>query len=151
MGISSSDEAWQKMGELVQSQWREFGIDCQIEILEDPILISSYTAGEIPVMLMPTDWAEGGSFLIMMFHSQTYNVTFSNDPQMEEVLNTINATIDPDARQEAVDNAVLYIMENAYVITAVAKPEFIAISNLMDGVIMDPVWHDPYMTEIYFK
>jgi peptide/nickel transport system substrate-binding protein len=149
--ISTLDETWRKMGELIQSQWKEFGIDCQLELLENAVVESDFMGGETPLAMMAMDWADGGTLLGLVFNSQSMNLSFSGDAELDNALNAIASTTDPAAQQLATDAAVEYIMQNAYVITTVAKPEFVVVSNQLGGVVMNPVWHDLYMSEIYFK
>lgn len=130
--VGIQEETFRKMAEILQSQWKAFGVEATIEMSES--VFNSIMSDDYSIAMTGVTWAEGGEFLRLVFHSGQLNLVNASDPELDSLLNKIANTMDPVKRQEAIDRAAIHITEKAYVITTVAKPEFMVVNNTLDGV-----------------
>jgi len=143
--------SYQKTAEILQSQWAELGVDIQIEQVDTSTVISQYFGGEIPIVLLQIDWTEGGEMLYIGFHSQSYNLSKGQDAVLDELLLMPRTAADPVDRQEAVNNAAKYIVENAYMISFTAKPVFSAVNSNIKGAVFNRFAGFDHFIEAYYE
>jgi peptide/nickel transport system substrate-binding protein len=130
--------SYQKTAEILQSQWAELGVDIQIEQVDTTALVSQFFGGEIPVLLLQIDWTEGGELMFIGFHSQSFNLSKGQDEVLDELLVMTRSAANPADRQEAINNAAKYIVENAYMISFTAKPDFFVLNGNVKGAVFNP-------------
>jgi peptide/nickel transport system substrate-binding protein len=128
----------QKTAEILQSQWSALGVDAKIEQIEISTLVAQYLSGELPDMMVQFDNTEGGEALFLCYYSQAFNVTQSGDPKLDELLNAIRMSANPDVRQEAINAAASYVVENVYNLSFTARPVFFVLSKDVKGAKFNP-------------
>jgi ABC-type transport system substrate-binding protein len=74
----------------------------------------------------------------VLFRSDIVNLTKAQDPELDQVLDAVRGTIDPDERQQAVKEFQEYMVENAYVVSTLAPKIFWAMSNEVAGYTWAP-------------
>jgi peptide/nickel transport system substrate-binding protein len=136
--VGDIDASYMKTAQLLQSMWKELGVNIELEQIDTTTLVSQYFASEIPCLMLQLDWTEGGDMMFIGFHSMAYHIQKGSDPEMDRLLEVTRATTDPAARQEAINNTAKYIMENAYVLTFTAKPVYMALNNRIQDVTYNP-------------
>ncbi len=124
-------ETWVKAAELVQQQYKEFGIELTIQQDEQGVLIPLILGGDYDISMFGMTYAEA-DILWLMFHSSQiggFNYAMVNNPELDAILDRTRTEIDPAARQQAVDEAQQYIVEQAYFIPLYVPMNFTAVSS----------------------
>jgi peptide/nickel transport system substrate-binding protein len=128
-------ETWVKAAELVQQQYKEFGIELTIQQDDQGVLIPVILGGDYDITMFGMTYPEA-DILYLMFHSSQiggFDYAMVNDPTLDEILERTRTETDPAARQEAVNEAQQYIVEQAYTIPMYAPINYTAIStSVMD-------------------
>ena len=123
-------EGWVRAAELVQQQYKEFGIELTIQQEEQGVVIPLVMGGEYDISMFGMTHSEA-DILWLMFHSSQiggFNYAFVDDPTLDEILDRTRTEIDPAARQQAVDEAQAYLVEQAYFIPLYAPMNYMAVS-----------------------
>lgn len=128
-------ETWVKAAELVQQQYKEFGIELTIQQDDQGVLIPLILGGEYDISMFGMTHPEA-DILWLMFHSSQiggFNYAMVSDPVLDELLDRTRTETDPAARQEAVNEAQQYIVEQAFTIPLYAPINYTAINaKVMD-------------------
>ena len=141
------------MPELVQGQLREVGIDMTIEALDNPGNMTRARAGEHNLEWMT--WASlDPSIMRVLFHSENagdgWNYAFYKDPELDETLELIDTTVDPDARLEHVQRAQQIIMEQGLVLPLQVDTNVVMWSPRTQNLKVagfTPLLYDTYIKE----
>lgn len=139
--------------ELVQGQLRDVGIDMTIEALDNPGNMTRARAGEHNLEWMT--WASlDPSIMRVLFHSENagdgWNYAFYEDPELDETLELIDTTIDPDARLEHVQRAQQIIMEQGLVLPLQVDTNVVMWSPRTQNLKVagfTPLLYDTYINE----
>jgi peptide/nickel transport system substrate-binding protein len=129
----------QQIGETLQAQWRELGIDLVIEQLAGPIQIERVNAADFDLMyqrlrspdpvildaIWNSRWSEPGGWAWTGYESEELNA-------LVEQLRTVG---DNDARCEIARQAQQFIMEEALMIPTLDQPIIYALSDKIQGFV----------------
>ncbi len=128
-------ETWVRAAELVQQQYKQFGLELTIAQEEQGVVIPLVLGGEYDITMFGMTSPEA-DILWMMFHSSQvggFNYAFVEEPDLDVILDRTRTETDPIARQEAVNDAQRYIIEQAYTIPLYAPINYMAISSDIIG------------------
>lgn len=124
-------ESWVKAAELLQQQYKDFGIDLTIQQDEQGVLIPIILGGDYDITMFGMTAPEA-DIMWAMFHSSQiggFNYAMVNDPTLDAILDRTRTETEPDARQAAVSEAQKYIVEQAYLIPLYVPVNYMAIST----------------------
>jgi peptide/nickel transport system substrate-binding protein len=100
--------------ELMQGDLNAVGIRTEIQVLETPALLSGIESGEIGMDYMRWTYSDQ-LILSLLFKTPGWTGQLS-DPDLDELLVVSETTLDPEARIEATQAAMQYILENQYIV-----------------------------------
>lgn len=125
-------------GQVLQAMMAEVGIALEIEQTDVGVLYGRAFAGDYQIAMGGYDFGEA-DVLYTFYHSVNIgglNVSQLNDPVLDEILDRTRNEIDPIARQEAVNQAQAYIMEQAIVAPIITLIDFFPISPRVNGLVI---------------
>jgi peptide/nickel transport system substrate-binding protein len=142
-----------KTAEVLQAQYKELGVDVSIEQQEYGVNVADVVSGNYEASVFRYLYNEA-DILWLAFHSKmmdVMNLPRVTDPKLDELLDRTRTTVDPEARQEAVDEAQRYIVEQALIVPIYTPKNFIALNTrVKDALFSEPNgyihWDDAYIS-----
>lgn len=127
----------EEIGEAVQTQWRQLGIDLQVEKVPGPVQLERVNARDFDIiyerqrspdpmildMLWNSRWDEPGGWAWTGFA----------DDELDSLVSQLRSVSDNDARCELAKQAQQIILENAVMLPTLSQPVFYAL----DGNVKD--------------
>jgi peptide/nickel transport system substrate-binding protein len=140
------------IGTILQAQWREAGIDLQLEPLAYPAALEAGRAGThhlMPFVLSGTD----PNLLSNFFHSRNlggFNFAKVNDPEMDAWLDEASREGDWGKRSDLYGQAQQRIMDQAWILPVRDQVNLNAASGRVQGLSYDvqgwfPVLYDAWL------
>jgi len=143
----------------LQTQWQEAGITVHIESYELSTLVQQFNSGQWQAMLQTAGaWDPAAGVGVRFRFSSDSPFTGVRDPQLDTLLDTAAATLDPAERERLYIEAGQHIAENAYAPFGLAfAPANLATEGvygpglttkippalLNTGILWDEVWRVP--------
>jgi peptide/nickel transport system substrate-binding protein len=154
MTVGSNFEDRVKTVQILQEQYRALGVDIQIEQLEATSVIEKVWPGNYEIAVMAMDYPEA-DLMAYMFHSSmigALNMSMVSDPDLDALLEATRTTMDPEERQEKVNEAQQWLVENAIVVPLYSPTVYLALSNRFQDARLHrfsgvPVFVDVYETQ----
>lgn len=134
---ASGWDQWIKMAEVLQQQFKDVGVDATLQQQEFSIHIDDVLGGNFQAGILSYDMGEV-DFCVVLFHSDIVDLTKAGDPDLNQILDAIRATVDPAGRQQAVKDFQTYMVEHAYVVSTLAPKIFWAMSSEVAGYTWAP-------------
>ena len=134
----AGEETWLRIAEILQEQFRALGVEIQLEQQEAGALVGDEISGNYEMGMMQVGWSDA-DILYQMFHSSmigALNLSQLNDPELDEMLTRTRTTLDPEARQQWVDDAQRYITERAFIAPLMSALSYWAVSSNVEGEIV---------------
>jgi peptide/nickel transport system substrate-binding protein len=130
---STSDEVSIKGAQVWQAQMAAVGLKLNLQQLEWGTLAAQLAAGDYEFCLMGVGYPTA-DILYLAYHSPGAALwTFANDPTLDGLLEKMRTETDQTAQQEAVNAAVKYLIDNAYLVPFVSPLSFTALDiNIAD-------------------
>lgn len=125
-------------GQILQAMYAELGVTLELEQSDLGALFGQVVSGDYQIGVGFYDFPEA-DVMYTFYHSNGiggFNVSHVNDPALDEILNRTRNEIDPEARQQAVNEAQQYIMEQAFVVPLITLEEYLPISSRLEGVVI---------------
>jgi peptide/nickel transport system substrate-binding protein len=125
----------EEIGEGLQGQMREVGIDLEVQMVAGPVQIDLVTNREFDLIYERLQSGTGEpSYLHSMYHSSNYGEggwawSGFKDEALDEVLDAAIVEPDPDQRCEYYVEAQKIIMENALRLPMLAQPRYWVIDD----------------------
>jgi peptide/nickel transport system substrate-binding protein len=152
--VESGDEEWMKTCQVIQGQFAALGVTLNIQQMEWTALSAKLTEGDYNLDLMGVGWSEA-DILYIMFHSSSNwwsQMAKVPDAQLDALLEATRTETDAVARQDAVNAAVTYLVENAFIVPIQSGSFFRAVDKDLSGWIYSPftgfVFSDAYFTNL---
>ena len=145
-------ERWVKTAEVVQSMFAEIGVETTIRQEEDGVLFPRVLNGDYQMSVFCISEAEG-DILYQMFHSSqigVFNYSYVNDPELDVILERTRTEISPLARQEALNEAQLQIVKNAYLLPIYTPERLYVINPRVKDCFYDP-YNDLILANAWFE
>jgi|GEM_PF-1756379 len=109
-----------EMSQFIQANWRDVGVECDIEAMEWSAFEQRRSAGEFPIATRGWTPSTGDpdGVLFQNFHSSMVpptqrNVAFLQDPEVDRLLELGASTLDPEVRPRAFRDAQRRIVDLA--------------------------------------
>ncbi len=130
---------FEKDAEVLQQQFGELGADITIELLDNAILAARLFAGEYRITLAGVAFPDA-DILYLLFHSTGAALPISqlDDPELDLLLERTRSTVDARQRQQWVNQAQAYLVEQAYSLPLYTPLRFTAVSKQLSGLRMAP-------------
>lgn len=146
----------EEIGEAVQSQWRELGINLLVEKIPGPVQLERVNAREFDIIYERQRSPD--PMLLDMVWNSTHDVVggwaWSGfvDEEFDRLVGQLRIVPDDDARCEIAYKAQEIIMDNALMLPTVSEPIFYAVSNrVKDFQLMSEgqffFLHNTYLTD----
>src|SRR5690606_16133267 len=129
--------------ELIQANLQPLGVGVTIRELDSGAIQAARQAGEHNLAHLTFIYKDAG-FLRTLFHSENigsgWNFVHLPDPELDQMLEAIQETVDPAARNEIVAEAQRHMLEQAYVLPAVYQHTINAYRGDVQGAENYPVY-----------
>jgi peptide/nickel transport system substrate-binding protein len=149
----AGDETMLKNAEILQEQWKALGVEIELEQGETGTVIADMLAGNFEMTMMGIGWPEA-DILWMWYHSSmigALNLSRVDNPELDEILNKTRTSVDPDERQEWVNEAQRYIVEQAYMVPLYVPKTYVATSNRIQDEVFSPINNAIYLDDAYIE
>jgi peptide/nickel transport system substrate-binding protein len=128
-----------KVAEVLQQQYREVGIDVEIEQQEYSLMQGDLMGGTYQAAVYGYDYTE---FYVVwvFFHSDNIgalNFVRQENPELDGYLDSSAYELDPEKRQEAVNEAQRVIVEQAYAVPLYTPTFFLPMNARVKGASID--------------
>ncbi len=137
---TTPEEQNTKLSTMLVDMWKQVGVALTIEQLEWGTMAPKVFAGEYEACTMGIGWPDA-DIMYMMFHSSqigAVNFAFTQDPDLDTLLETARTEVDPAAHQEAVNAAYKMVQDKFYTVPLYSAYTFIAVSNDFQGIVQSP-------------
>jgi peptide/nickel transport system substrate-binding protein len=150
----AGEETWLRIAEILQEQFRALGVEIELEQQEAGALVGDEISGNFEMGMMQVGWPDA-DILYQMFHSSmigALNLSQLNDPELDEMLTKTRTTLDPEVRQQWVDDSQRYITEHAFMAPLMSPLSYYAVNNRVEGEIYSTTtyqmfWDDAYIVK----
>jgi peptide/nickel transport system substrate-binding protein len=129
--VFNGDDMATKTAQALQSSLRELGFNFEIQQMDGGVLFPQMLAGDYEIGISGFIWGEA-DILNMGFHSSqigVLNYHFTNDPELDALLDQERSEMDPVARQEILNTIQQRFVEQVYFIPLFAPNSYYALSN----------------------
>jgi len=92
--------------------------------------------------MMQVGWSDA-DILYQLFHSSmvgAMNMTQVSDPELDELLTRTRTTLDPEERQQWVDDVQRYITEQAFIAPLMSTLSYYAVHNDVEGEVVSKTY-----------
>jgi peptide/nickel transport system substrate-binding protein len=122
--------------QLVKEQVKKVGIDLDYVQVSANDATARRAAGEFSVYAHSYVRAEPAQ-LDRIFHSRSNNISFTNNPQIDQWLEAAQATTDPAARAAEYAKVQQYVTDQAIVLPIYVQSQFVFFSAKVHGITTD--------------
>ncbi len=137
LAMVTTDDPTTRVAQLVQEQYKHFGIEVELTVLDSGIYADTMLAGDFSACFANWYYPEA-DLLYFIFHSSmigALNVHRLNDPEIDDLLERTRTETDPQVRQEVVNEAQRWLVENAVVVPLYAGVENAVMRAKVKGLI----------------
>jgi peptide/nickel transport system substrate-binding protein len=134
--LGTPEENDVKVMQMLVDMWGKLGITVEITQMEWGTMAPVVFGGEYEITTMCIGWPEA-DIMYMMYHSANIggiNFAYYEDAKMDELLMATRTETDPAARQEAVNEAYHYIVDNALLIPTLGTVAYQAVHTDFQGL-----------------
>ena len=138
--LTTPDEQATKISSMAVDMWKQLGVAVNIEQLEWGTMAPKVFAGDYEICSMGIGWPDA-DLMYMMYHSSNIgavNFAFTQDPDLDALLEKARTEIDQAAHQQAVNAAYKMVQDKAYMIPLFNEVYIYAISKDFKGVVTSP-------------
>jgi peptide/nickel transport system substrate-binding protein len=129
-------ELWTKVAEVLQQQYKQLGIETEIDLVEPGLYWDKVNGGEYDMAVFSLVMLEF-DFVVWNYHSSLgYSVPEVKDAALDEALENTLKTVDPAERQKWIEKAQQIIVEQAYSIQLYTPQNFFALSKDVHGAYL---------------
>jgi peptide/nickel transport system substrate-binding protein len=129
-------ELWTKVAEVLQQQYKQLGIETEIDLVEPGLYWDKVNGGDYDMAVFSLKMLEF-DFIVWNYHSSLgYSVPEVKDAALDEALEKTLTTVDPLERQEWIETAQKIIVEQAYSVQLFTPKNFFALSNEVNGAFL---------------
>jgi peptide/nickel transport system substrate-binding protein len=152
MPITTVEET-QRLAQLLQQQYAELGVTIELESLDVGVINETVLGGDYTIACGGWLYPEA-DILWLIFHSSminALNVSRLNSTEMDTLLDTTRTETDPAARQEAVNQAQQWIIENAIYVPLYTPINHIVVSGRVKNYAYDPIYGAFFFNDAYIE
>jgi peptide/nickel transport system substrate-binding protein len=128
-------DVFNKPAEIIQSQWKELGVDVKLMQLDPGVAVTNINSGDYISSMMGVTYSNS-EMLILLFHSKNIgamNMSQLNDPELDAILDKMVTTTNREEHLQASQDAQKRIVEQAYVIPLFSQAIPDIISSRIKG------------------
>ena len=122
-----------RIAEVLQQQWKALGADVKLGQYEWGVLIGLAVSNEMELGLAGYNWWDAGLLALFFRTGSAMNFSHYADPKMDEFLDLMQSTADPQERQEWANETQKHLVEQAVVIPLYTPKVFAVLSNRVMG------------------
>jgi peptide/nickel transport system substrate-binding protein len=130
---TSTSSRHERTATLVQSMLDQIGIDTSIQSLEGNAFFSQETEGDYEIAVSNWTWFGDPDTLLYLYHTDGLNVWNISNDELDGLLEEQRRTVNPDARQEIIDEIQKIVYEEAYSVYTYYPERIQGISNRIQG------------------
>jgi len=137
-----------EMAAFVQANAKQVGIEVNLNVLARPAYLDAVRQGRHNLQFWWETGTDPGQILRILFHSQNAgggtNRNNYRSPEMDKLIEQIDATADPAARKELVAKAQQRVIDDAVMVYLADPPSLYAQDRSLTGVWIDWGGNYPY-------
>jgi len=138
----TSFDHWVLTAEMLQAQWRELGVDVQIENYEWGTVLEYLADGRHHTALMGYSTSNDPDWLYRVFHSSQaggagINRHHIRDDELDRLVEKQRHTMDPEQRLEYAAEAQRFVVEQAVQAPIYILTEYVAVNQNVEGFAID--------------
>jgi peptide/nickel transport system substrate-binding protein len=141
------------VSEVLKEQYKALGVDLEIQTGDMGVIYPPLFRGEFEIALGTYNYSEA-DILWIYFHSSNVgglNMSQLKDPELDKILDATRSTMDPDKRQQFVNDAQKRIVENAYIVPLYTEKTYYLLNNRVQGALFvgtsTLMLNDAYITQ----
>ena len=144
MNLSSNFEDRVRTAQILQEQYRDLGVDIELEPLENTLNLQKVWPGDYEIAVMQMAYPE---FDLMRFIFSSamigmLNMSIWSDPELDELLTLTKTTMDPEERQEYANQVQGYLVENAVIVPLYGRKILNAWNNRFTMPLTHPIMQE---------
>jgi peptide/nickel transport system substrate-binding protein len=150
--VSSGDENFLRIAQILQQQFAALGVDIQLVQLESGTLNAQVTSGDYSMVV--TGWGWSDYSLMYIYNSGMIGVLNDsqlNDPDLDQILNAMMFSGDQALIDQSIIDAQKYIVEKAITIPLVTLNNFDIISKRVVDEIYTPYYTTFWLIDAYIQ
>ena len=124
------------LAQVLQAQYRAIGVQVDLQQGDLGMLFGAVVTGEYQLAIGFYNYNEA-DIMFIFYHSSSLgslNVSQVNDPVLDDILLRTRTSIDPTERQQAVNEAQAYIVEQAYTVPLYTPRLVTLLSPRLQGI-----------------
>lgn len=125
-------------GRILQAMYADLGVSLELEQSDLGVLFGRVVTGDYQIGIGFYDFPEA-DVMYTFYHSSGiggFNLSQVNDPTLDTILGRTRNEINPEARQQAVNEAQQYIVEQAFVAPLITLEEYLPVSSRVLGAVI---------------
>jgi len=130
---TSTSSRHERTATLVQSMLDQIGIDTSVQTLEGNAFFSQETEGDYEIAVSNWTWFGDPDTLLYLYHTDGLNVWNISNDELDELLEQQRRAVDPDERQELIDEIQRIVYEEAYSVYTYYPQRIQGVSNRIEG------------------
>lgn len=140
-----------KAAQAVIEIYKALGVELNIVVEELYVGFTRFLNGEYQIGLSGLGHGEADIMYFGLHSSMMGAVNVSNlqDPVLDEILERTRTAIDPEERQEAVNEAQIYIIEQAYIVPLYTNINYFALNNRVKNFVYHPAGYHIWLEDAY--
>jgi peptide/nickel transport system substrate-binding protein len=150
---TSTDEETTRLTQLLQQQYVNLGVDIQLETLDVGVANQKILSGDYTITAAGWDYPEA-DLMWLIFHSSmigALNLSQLNSPELDAILDRTRTETDPTLRQDAVNEAQKWIVENAIYVPLYTSINHLVVNSRVKNYLYDPVFGSFYFNDAYIQ
>lgn len=129
---------WSKLAEVLREQFRAVGINMEIELMDEGLVVDEMFAGNYQIGALGYMFSNP-SFLAKALHPVTaWNIGKVTDDELAALIDKTQSTVDPDERMQYVYDVQKRMVEQAYYVPLYVPKTFMAVSTRLQGEFASP-------------
>jgi peptide/nickel transport system substrate-binding protein len=131
--VFSGNEINTRTIQIIQQQLLEVGVTVNIEEVEPGVAFDRLIGGDYQLAILGVTSQEA-DILYSLFHSSgSLNLGHIADPELDALLEQSRTTVDPEARQQVLDDIQRMIIEKAYIVPLFIPQYYYALDSRLQG------------------
>jgi peptide/nickel transport system substrate-binding protein len=152
--LTESIDRTRSFAQIAQQMWKALGVDITLEEMDFQTEYARVTKSDFTIGTFGIQWTEADIMYILYRSGQLGQSSWMRnpiDPKLDSLLDLTRTEIDPAKRQEAVDAAEKYIVDNAYEIWLYSFTQFNVVNNRVKGLQYNPYFTVYVVPDAYIQ
>ncbi len=145
------DSSQPKDAEVLQEQFREFGVQINVSQLEDSVWLETVSSGDFDLTIEDLSWDNFGILFAMLNSSMVGIWNHAGVTDMDEMIGAMTTASSDAALEEASIVAQTHIVEQAIYVPLYAESWYSALNNRVKDMLYSEITQDTYIFDAYIE